>query len=208
MNKAKLMPDYKLKLSSERLTIRDFVDEDWPSVVRRTTAPEVAQYMEFTTDTWREKTKVLTWIAEQRQLDLGTFGKYVEFAVVKDGKAIGDVALKRFSKTNKNAEIGWALDPEEQGRGYATEASAIFLDHCFRTLNLHRVTSVCDARNTASYKLMERLGMRREGHHLQSSFIKGEWVDDLLYAILRDEWFAKPRPAYTVERSSYQEASP
>ena len=197
------MPN-KLKLVSERLTIRDFVDEDWQAIVERTTQPDVAQYMTFNADTWAEKDKVLSWIAEQRNLDLGIFGKYVEFAIVKEGKSIGDVALKRLSKTNKNAEIGWALSPAFQGQGYASEASAVFMDYCFRTLDLHRITSVCDARNTASYNLMERLGMRQ----LQSSFIKGEWVDDLVYAILREEWLAKPRPDYEIECSSYQEPTP
>ena len=199
------MSKYKLNLVSERLIIRDFVDEDWQAIVERTTQPDVAQYMTFNADTWAERDKVLSWIAEQRKLDLGVFGKYVEFAIVRNGESIGDVALKRLSKTNKNAEIGWALSPAFQGQGYASEASAVFMDYCFRTLDLHRITSICDARNTASYKLMERLGMRREGHHLQSSFIKGEWVDDLVYAILREEWLAKPRPDYEIKCSSYQE---
>lgn len=188
----------KLLLQTERLTIRDFVEDDWRSIVERSVQEDVARYMEWDTTTWAEREKVVAWIREQQTLTLDTFGEYVEFAVELGEASIGTVGLKRSSKLNKVAEVGWALDPKYGGKGYATEATAAFMDWCFRNLDLHRFTSVCDARNTGSYKLMERLGMRREALHLKSSLIKGEWVDDFVYAVLEEEWLRRPPPRYTV----------
>ena len=188
----------KLHLKTERLVIRDFVEDDWRSIVARTTQAEVARYMPWDTTTWAEQEKVVAWIREQQTLTLTTFGKYIEFAIEREGEAIGDVGFKRLSEVNKVAEIGWDLDPAFQGMGYATEATAALMDWCFRNLHLHRLISVCDARNTGSYRLMERLGMRREAHHVKSTFIKGEWVDDLVYAVLKDDWLRRPPPRYTV----------
>lgn len=194
----------KLHLTTERLTIRDFIVDDWQSIVQRTTQEDVAQFMAWDTTTWAEREKVVAWIQEQQTLTLTTFGKYVEFAVDKAGRAIGTVGVKHLSAVDKVAEVGWDLDPEHWRVGYATEATAAFMDWCFRNLELHRFTSVCDARNTGSYKLMERLGMRREAHHVKSSFIKGEWVDDLVYAVLKDEWLSRPSPHYTVHTPTLQ----
>lgn len=56
---------------------------------------------------------------------------------------------------------------------------------------LHRITSICDTRNTASFRLMERLGMRREGHLKQSQFMKGSWQNEYIYALLHEEWIAQ-----------------
>ena len=188
----------KLHLKTERLIIRDFVEDDWQSIVARTTQESVAQYMQWDTTTWAEREKVVTWIREQKTLTFGTVGRYLEFAVERDDDAIGTVGLKNLSKVNKVAEVGWDLDLAHWGMGYATEATAALMDLCFRNLHLHRFTSVCDACNTGSYRLMERLGMRREAHHVKSSFIKGKWVDDLVYAVLKDEWLCRPPPRYTV----------
>lgn len=90
------------------------------------------------------------------------------------------------------AEIGWAFDPAHQGNGYATEAARELLRLCFEDLGLHRVEALCFAANESSWRLMERIGMRREIHTIGESLHRsGEWMDGLGYAILADEW----RPA-------------
>ncbi|MCW3060900.1 MAG: hypothetical protein JWQ02_2721 [Capsulimonas sp.] len=81
--------------------------------------------------------------------------------------------------------------PDYHGQGYATEAAEALLKFLFGDLAAHRVTSGCDARNTASVRLMERLGLRREGHLVQSQFSNGELRDEYLYALLRGEWLAR-----------------
>ena len=86
------------QVKTERLLIRDFREDDWQSIVARSTQEDVAKYMAWDTSTWAEKEKVIGWIREQQTLDLGTFGKYVEFAVELDGASIGVVGIKRYSE--------------------------------------------------------------------------------------------------------------
>ena len=87
------------------------------------------------------------------------------------------------------AEIGWCLDPAYQGRGLATEGVAALLEICFDGLGLRRVLANCFADNTASWRLMERLGMRREMYTVRDSLHRsGVWMDGMAYALLADEW--------------------
>lgn len=108
------------------------------------------------------------------------------------GQLIGNLYLSR--REYDSMELGYVFDTTWQGCGYATEASRALLDYAFGTLAVHRVTACCDPRNYRSWKLMERLGMRREGEHRQSVWFRrnaaGEpiWQDTLTYAILHSEW--------------------
>jgi RimJ/RimL family protein N-acetyltransferase len=90
------------------------------------------------------------------------------------------------------AELGWCLDPRYAGRGYATEAVEGLLHLCFELLGLRRVTASCFADNERSWRLMERVGMRREAHTVADSLHRsGRWLDGLTYAMLADEWRAR-----------------
>jgi RimJ/RimL family protein N-acetyltransferase len=87
------------------------------------------------------------------------------------------------------AELGWVLDPEYTGRGYATEAIHAVIDVCFGPLGLRRVHAGCFADNEPSWRLMERLGMRREEFSRKTALHRsGEWLDGLNYGILAEEW--------------------
>jgi quercetin dioxygenase-like cupin family protein len=87
------------------------------------------------------------------------------------------------------AELGWVLDPAYTGNGYATEAVRELLRHCFEDLGVHRVTAGCFLENDASWRLMERVGMRREQHAVRDALHRsGRWLDSLGYAMLADEW--------------------
>jgi RimJ/RimL family protein N-acetyltransferase len=87
------------------------------------------------------------------------------------------------------AELGWVLDPEYTGRGYATEAIRAVIDVCFGPLGLRRVHAGCFADNEPSWRLMERLGMRREEFSRKTALHRsGEWLDGMNYGILAEEW--------------------
>ena len=87
------------------------------------------------------------------------------------------------------AELGWVLDPAHTGHGYATEAVRELLRHCFQDLGVRRVTANCFLDNDTSWRLMERVGMRRELRAVRESLHRsGRWQDTLGYAILKDEW--------------------
>ena len=122
--------------------------------------------------------------------------------VEQDGSVIGDLMVKvgdawaqaevEQQARGVQAELGWVLHPDHTGHGYATEAVRELLRMCFDELGLRRVTADCFADNEASWRLMERVGMRREVHTLRESLHRsGEWLDGMGYALLADEWRAQ-----------------
>lgn len=105
---------------------------------------------------------------------------------VEDAWAQAEVAERA---RGVQAELGWVLDPEHTGQGYATEAVRELIRICFTDLALRRVTAGCFAGNEASWRLMERVGMRREIHTVRESLHRsGAWLDGMGYALLADEW--------------------
>ncbi|HYO29274.1 MAG TPA: GNAT family protein, partial [Thermomicrobiales bacterium] len=115
--------------------------------------------------------------------------------VRETGTLVGDVMLWWRSAAHRQGEIGYVFHPDHAGRGYATEASRAAHRLGFEDLGLHRIAARCDARNGASARVMERLGMRREAHLRENEFVKGEWCDELVYALLEDEWATMARRA-------------
>jgi RimJ/RimL family protein N-acetyltransferase len=116
-----------------------------------------------------------------------------------DAPVIGDLMLRREDAwaqrevsdqaRDTQAELGWVLDPTYTGHGYATEAVRELLRHCFQDLGLRRVTANCFLANDASWRLMERVGMRRELHTVRESLHRsGRWLDGVGYALLAEEW--------------------
>lgn len=115
-----------------------------------------------------------------------------------DDRVIGDLMIDiedGWSQTEVSgqargvqAELGWVMDPAHSGHGYATEAVAELIRICFEDLGLRRVTALCFADNTASWRLMERLGMRRESHAVRDSLHRsGGWLDGFGYALLAED---------------------
>jgi RimJ/RimL family protein N-acetyltransferase len=109
------------------------------------------------------------------------------------GLLIGDCALKVDREEPRQAEIGYTLAREHQGKGYASEAVSTLLDYAFATLGLHRVYAFVICENQRSVALLERLGMRREGHFIQHFWHKGGWADEYQYAVLESEWLNRSR---------------
>ncbi|GAA1161098.1 GNAT family protein [Kribbella jejuensis] len=108
---------------------------------------------------------------------------WFQYAVALDDVLIGDLGLK-LHENRMQAELGFTLATEYQGHGYASEAVRGLLQHLFVDRQLHKVSAECDARNTASARLLERVGFTREGLRLSHTWFKGEWTDDLLYGYL------------------------
>lgn len=110
-------------------------------------------------------------------------------ATVEDGWAQTDVAEQG---RGVQAELGWVFDPAHAGHGYASEAVRELIRICFTELGLRRVTANCFAGNEASWRLMERVGMRRELYAVRDSLHRSEgWLDGVGYALLADEWAAR-----------------
>ena len=178
----------------------------WPARTERLTLrparPEDAE------PTWRfrRQESVSRWLTELPRTLAAYADRFEDpdrlattLVVERDGGVIGDLMLRiedawaqaevadRARQTQ--AELGWVLDPRYTGQGYATEAVRELIRLCFEDLRLRRVVANCFGDNTASWRLMERLGMRRELHAVGESLHRsGEWLDTFGYALLVDEW--------------------
>jgi RimJ/RimL family protein N-acetyltransferase len=174
-------------LETARLRLRQFALDDLAHFRSYRNDPDIARYQ-----SWSEfsEQEAVDFIAAQKALRPGVPGQWFQFAIeLKATNAlIGDCALKIDEHEPRQAEIGFTLAREHQGRGYASEAVSRVLDYAFRALCLHRVVAITDCENAPSVALLERLGMRREGHFKQNVWFKGKWGDEYLYAILRAEW--------------------
>jgi RimJ/RimL family protein N-acetyltransferase len=117
--------------------------------------------------------------------------------VEQDARVVGDLYLSISDswaqaevqeRAQQQAEIGWALHSAYQGRGLALEAVRRLVALCFGELGLRRVHATCFADNVASWRLMEKLGMRREAHHVKESLHREQgWLDGYTYALLAEE---------------------
>jgi RimJ/RimL family protein N-acetyltransferase len=188
-----LRPEFPIV--TERLLLRPFLEEDADALAAIHAHPSVVRYLytdvmtaEDALDAVRHRSGATSLEAEGDQ-----FG--VAMILADDGAFIGDVSLVYRSEQNGLAEIGFVTDPAHRGRGLATEAARAVLDLAFESLDLHRVIGRCDARNLASARLLARLGLRQEAHFVENEFVKGEWTDELVFAILRSEWSAGRRAA-------------
>jgi len=182
-------PDFT-ELTSERLTLRRFRPDDVGIFVAYRSDPQVARYQGWDAPYPREAAERLIGDLLARHPD--TPGQWFQFAVTlrATGELIGDLGSSTDAQDERQAEIGFTLRPGFTGRGYATEAVRLLVGYLFTVRGKHRVRADCDPRNTASAAVLERIGMRREGWLRESTWDKGEWTDDLLYAVLDREWAA------------------
>jgi RimJ/RimL family protein N-acetyltransferase len=183
-----LYPTYPLH--TERLTLRPFSRGDVDAVFGYRRLDEVARYL-FDVPLSREECALAI---QQRigQVALEAQDDKIILAVEQtaSGTLIGEVSLIWRNVDARQGEIGWIFDPAHHGHGYATEAANAILDLAFGPGDMHRVSARCDVRNEASWRLMVRLGMRREAHFREHAIFKSEWDEEYIYAILWQEWHA------------------
>ncbi len=106
-----------------------------------------------------------------------------------DDTLIGDLGVCLADDPHESVEFGISVAPAHQGRGYAREAAGKLFEYVFGELGRHRIHASVDPRNLASMALLHGLGMRQEAHHRESLWLRGEWVDDVVFAMLAGEWF-------------------
>ena len=176
-----------VRLRTERLLLRDFEMDDWPALHDVESRAEVARFQSFEPRTIVEsRTYVAQACDEVKQDPRGTY----ELAVIlnSEDRLIGRCGLGIVDPDLGEAMLWYTMHPLHWGRGYATEAAHALIDFGFRELRLHRIWADCDPANVASTRVLEKLGLRREGHLRENAWIKGAWVDSLIYAIIDREW--------------------
>ena len=178
-----------VRLLTERLILREFEADDWSAVLAYQSDPRYLRYYHWTERTPGEVREfVNTFVTQQDEHPRTKF----QLAVVLklDHQLIGSCGIRMASPDAYEADIGYELDPQHWGQGYATEAARAIVRFGFTELGLHRIWAHCIAENLGSVRVVEKVGMRPEGRLREKEYFKGRWWDTLLFAILDYEWRA------------------
>ena len=174
-------------LTTERLLLREFLESDWQAVLAYQSNPLYLRYYAWTERTPEEVRQFVQMFLDQQQQDPRL--KFQLAVVLKStGQLIGSCGIRMRLPDAYEADIGYELNPQHWGQGYATEAARAIVQFGFTELGLHRIWSWCIADNVGSARVLEKLGMQLEGRLRENEYFKGRWWDTLLYAILDREW--------------------
>lgn len=186
------------RLTTARTVIRRFTTDDIAALHAIRTDPTVALYQSW--DDISEEA-MIRFIHAMKDAEPGRAGEWFQFAIVlrETGELIGDCGIHTLAEDPRLGEIGYTLAKKFQGQGLAQEAVSAILTYIFSTHKHHRIAAIVDVRNSGSIKLLERLGFRREGRTRRAFWNHGEWVDEYIYAILRDEWLQREQSTYTTK---------
>ena len=179
---------FELPLETDRLLLRLARADDVDALMDYSADPEVCRYLPYEPRSRDEIEKTM-----ERRLGFTDFTPeghplFLHVELKEAGEMIGEFLLFSRNVEARQGEIGYVINPRFQGKGYALEAATALMDVAFKKADLHRIEAKCSAPNEASWKLMEKLGMRREAHFKEQSLFKGEWDELLIYAILQREW--------------------
>jgi RimJ/RimL family protein N-acetyltransferase len=184
-------------------------DVSWPVRTERLTLRRATPADAAATYAYRSDPAVAEWVTRLLPTDRSAYDEWYASAdvlaktilVEHEGEVVGDLMLDvrdgwaqlevAADAEGVEAELGWVLSPTHRGRGFGTEAVAALLAIAFEQLGVRRVTAGCFAVNEASWKLMERVGMRREAHTLRDGLHRElGWMDGFQYGLLVEEWRA------------------
>ena len=180
-----------MKIVTERLILREFVEADWERVLEYQSDPLYLRYYEWTE---RDRTpeavqEFIGWFLDnQKQNPRIKFQLAV--TLKSNNLLIGNCGVRMDTSDSVEADIGYELDPKHWNHGYATEATHAIVDFGFSHFGVHRIWANCVAENLGSVHVLEKLGMKLEGRLREKEFYKGRWWDTLMYGILVDEWEA------------------
>jgi RimJ/RimL family protein N-acetyltransferase len=179
-----------MELPTERLLLRPFREEDLDRFADWQSRPEVARFLYLEPRSREEAEAALAKRLTETTLEQDDDVLALAVERREDGLLLGDTSVWLRSNEHRQVEIGYVFHPDAAGHGYATEAARAVVDFAFA----HRVFARTDARNTASAALLGRLGMRQEAHFREAEMFKGDWGNELVFAILDREWPPDPHP--------------
>jgi RimJ/RimL family protein N-acetyltransferase len=173
-------------LRTARLCLRPFTDADADALFALHSDAHVLRYWDA--PPWSERDRAERFIVACRQMAEEGSGARPAIERLSDGAFIGWCGLTRWNPDYRSAALGYCLDDATWGRGYATEAALALLEWAFEALDLNRVQAETDTRNTASARVLEKLGFRREGTLREDCIVNGEVSDSWVYGLIRREW--------------------
>ncbi|WP_077296961.1 GNAT family N-acetyltransferase [Virgibacillus pantothenticus] len=169
-----------MNITTERLIIRHFELRDWEEVYQYTSQKSVMKYMPEGVLTKEETQKLI-------KKNIGKSAKKFPVILANKNILIGHIEFFNYFGDH-TYEIGWVFHPEYYNQGYASEAALAILKYGFEELELHRIVATCQPENVPSFRVMEKIGMRREGHFKKCIPHGDEWWDEYSYAVLKEEW--------------------
>ena len=179
-----------MEIHTNRLTLRDYIETDLEDIHEYGSDPEVVRYMPFGPNTHEDSQNFLNGaIAKRKQKPRTDFALAV--VLKSEGKLIGGCKIDKVSDIE--AHLGYILNRNYWGNGYATEAARAMVGFAFSELGAHRVYADCHPENAASIRVLEKVGMALEGRRRDYMIFHGEYSDTLLYSILEHEWDETPR---------------
>lgn len=177
-----------LEVTRDRVRLRPFEERDLDAMAAYRGDAEVCRYLPFEPQTADDIRGRIGRLFGRTTLDGEQAGVILVIERVRDGRVVGDLVLFHLDPQAGSAEIGWVVSPAVAGQGLATEAVRALIDTAFGVYGLRRLTARIDAENARSLALAERIGMRREAHHVENAWFKRRWSDELVYALLSPEW--------------------
>lgn len=178
-----------ISLVTKRLLIRDLDQHDLDFIHALHLIPEVQRYA--TMDLPESVTTSIGYLNNYIEQQNTTPRKEYGFCIsLTDQTPIGLIGLSNCSDKFKNAELWFKLAPEYWGKGYTAEAALVLMEFGFTRLLLHRIEAGVATENTASIRVLEKIGMKREGLRRKILPIRGEWKDNYHYALLEEEFLS------------------
>ncbi len=176
----------RLEIKSERLILRPITLDDAEAIFKYRSDAITNQFQGWIPKTFED---VRDFIENRVSPTINVADTWYQLAIIKkeNGELIGDIGIHFLNSDNMQAEIGCTLNKNDHGKGFATDALKETIHYLFNTLNKHRIVTSIDPGNLKSIELVERLGFRKEAHFRKSLLINGEWVDDLVYAMLKED---------------------
>jgi RimJ/RimL family protein N-acetyltransferase len=178
-------------IETERLILDALRPDDAASLFEYRGDSEVARYQGWKPESVDE---AAAFISKQSELAFGGADSWCQLAIRsrQTGELIGDFGVHFPATKDDPIEFGLSLKPARQGKGYAREVMSAGVDLAFGAWGYRRLVGSVDPRNTASVALCRSLGFRQEAHHVESYRFRGEWVDDMIFALLAREWPVEP----------------
>ncbi len=173
-------------LCTTRLTLRPFTDTDTDTIFALQSSSRVLRYWDA--PPWKERAQAERFIIACSQMENEGTGARLAIERATDKAFIGWCSLSQWNATYRSARLGYCLDDSAWGKGFATEGVGALLLWAFDTLDLNRVQAETDTRNTASSRVLEKLGFVREGTLREDCIVDGEVSDSWVYGLLRRDW--------------------
>jgi [ribosomal protein S5]-alanine N-acetyltransferase len=175
------------ELTSQRLKLRLIQISDLQSIHNLHSIPETDEYNTLGIPKDIDETNCIieTWILDHEEREIQNYTFAVELN--ENSKFIGLIALKLGKKKYRNAEVWYKLRSDNWGNGFGTEALSVLISYGFDQLNLHRIEAGCAVDNAGSIKVLEKVGMTREGRKRKVLPLKNGWSDNFIYAILESD---------------------